>query len=52
MKKVIVHFAQKSISREQVDTTDYIESLNTVTKEDWTDIVNKLVSSKPDVKTL
>ena len=52
MKKVIAHLAQKSISREQVDTTDYIESLNAVTKEDWTDIVNKLVSSEPDVKTL
>ncbi|MCG3221657.1 MAG: hypothetical protein H7641_09790 [Candidatus Heimdallarchaeota archaeon] len=52
MKKVIRNFAQKSLNRKQVDTTDYIESLNEVTKEDWTDIIDKKVSSIPDTGNL
>ncbi len=50
MKQVIRDFAQKSLEREQVNTSDYIESLNHITNEDWTEFVNIKVSSSPTFK--
>lgn len=49
MKKVIRNFAQKSLNMKQVETNDYITSLNEVTNENWTDIINDKVSKNPEV---
>ncbi|NPD88222.1 MAG: hypothetical protein HGN29_05845 [Asgard group archaeon] len=50
MKQIIRDFAQKSLEKEQVETKDYVESVNLITKEDWEDFIYKKIFSPPEFK--
>jgi len=46
-KQVLKDFSQKSIEMESVVTTDFTASLNKITGEDWSTLINKKISEKP-----